>query len=265
MLMRRVLAAGAVAALGLVAYLGASRDTSILARSPYPVERDVPYGSAPRQRLDLLRRDGPLLLFVHPGGWRSGDKSVYHRWMLHFAERGYATAAVNFRLEPYPAPVDDLREALRLLRANVKPSRIGVCGWSSGAHLALLLALDGGGVQAAVGVSGVYDFLMPTSGAYPNREDDPNLLAFLGSRPSADPERARRASPVHHLDPADPPLLIVHGEADRVVDVEQARHLARKAKDVELIVLPGADHGRDCFPAEALGRVHAFLDRCLKR
>jgi acetyl esterase/lipase len=262
--MRRALTAAAFAVLAGVAYLGATHDTSPLARSRFAVERDVPYGPDPRQRLDLVRVDGPLLLFIHPGGWRSGDKSAYHRWMLHFAERGYATASVNFRFGRHPAAIDDVRAALAWLRANVKPSRIGVCGWSSGAHLALLLALDGGGVQAAVGVSGPYDFLMPASGAFPNREDDPNLLAYLGATPSADPERARKASPYHHLTPDDPPLLLIHGEADRVVDVEQARHLARKAKDVELIVLPGADHGRDCFPAEALKRVEAFLARRLK-
>jgi acetyl esterase/lipase len=262
--MRRVLVAAAVALLAFIAWLGATRDASVLARSPFPVERDVPYGPDPRQRLDLIRRDGPLLLFIHPGGWRSGDKSAYHRWMLHFAERGYSTASVNFRFGRHPTSIDDLRTALAWLRAEVKPPRIGVCGWSSGAHLALLLALEDGGLQAAVGVSGVYDFLMPSSGAFPNREDDPNLLAYLGTTPSADPERARRASPFHHLTPDDPPLLLIHGELDRVIDVEQARHLARKAKDVELIVLPGGDHGRDGFPAETLERVHAYLARRLK-
>ncbi|HEX7901552.1 MAG TPA: alpha/beta hydrolase fold domain-containing protein [Planctomycetota bacterium] len=268
-----------IAALGAVAYLGASHDTSVLAKASGNLEitRDVDYGPA---TLDLARpkdvaRPRPALLMIHPGGWVQGDKSAYHALMLQYAELGYVTASVNFRPEPFPAPVDDCRRALRWLRENatshgIDPARIGVLGWSSGAHLAALLALSDGGVQAVVGFAGVYDFLIETSGAFPNDENDPVVSRFLGGPPRSNPDTARKASPLHHLDAQDPPLLLFHGELDRRIDVEQARRFAAALKalgrDDEVILLPGVDHGRDVLPvdAESRERVRRFLARHLR-
>ena len=269
----------AIAVLAAVAWLGATHDTSLLAKAAGRLEiaRDVDYGPG---TLDLARPKGaatprPAILMIHPGGWFQGDKSACHALMLEYAELGYATASVNFRSEPYPAPIDDCREALRWLREHatshgIDPARIGVLGWSSGAHLAALLALSDGGVQAVVGFAGVYDFLMESSGAFPNDENDPVVSRFLGGPPRSTPDTARQASPLHHLDAGDPPLLLFHGELDRRIDVEQARRVAAACKalgrDDEVILLPGVDHGRDVLPvdAESRERVRRFLARHLR-
>ena len=276
---RKAAAGLAIAALAAVAYLGASHDTSILAKASgrLAVARDVVYGPG---TLDLARpldaaTPRPAILMIHPGGWFQGDKSAYHALMLQYAELGYATASVNFRPEPFPAPIDDCRQALRWLRENatshgIDPARIGVMGWSSGAHLAALLALSDGGVRACVGFAGVYDFLMDTRGAFPNAEDDPVVVRFLGGTPRSVPERARQASPLHHLTPDDPPLLLFHGEMDRRIDVEQARRFAAASKALgredDVILLPGVDHGRDVLPVdeESRERVRRFLARHLR-
>jgi acetyl esterase/lipase len=247
--------------------------------------RDISYGPWRRNRLDLVHpirpaRPAPALLLIHPGGWFQGDKSAYHGLMARAAGLGYVTAALNHRLSGearYPAPLDDCREALRWLIRNaeafgIDPARIGVMGHSSGAHLALRLALDGdaGRVRAAVGISGVYDFLLETRGAFPNDENDPAVVRFLGARPSEIPEVAQEASPISHLDAGDPPMLLLHGEADRRVDVEQTRRfrdrLRELKRDDEVILVPGGGHGRGVLPDDPglRRRIEAFLRRELR-
>lgn len=220
-----------------------------------------------------------------------GDTSAYHGMMAEYARLGYVTASLDFRpsgTAVFPAAFQDCRKALRWLRARagtygIDPRRIGVTGHSSGAHLAMLLALadeefeletDGSGtsgrVQAAVCVSGVYDFLMEERGSFPNAEDDPAVVRFLGGLPRQHPELARRASPLSHLSADDPPLLVIHGELDRRIDAEQARRFDRVSKALgradRVVLLPGAGHGRDVLPDDEAGRrlVRDFLDRQLR-
>lgn len=282
--MKRFAAVAAVlsAGFGGVLLVAFTRDPSPLARLPSPLAtaRDAAYGPGPYHRLDVAFEPGrsrPAIVMIHPGGWMMGDKSAYHGLMAEYAGLGYATVSLEFRpsgVARFPAALDDCRLALRHLREHaarygIDPARIALMGWSSGAHLAMLLALGDGGVQAVVAVSGAYDFLMEERGAFPNRADDPAVVRFLGAPPREIPDVARRASPLHHLDKDDPPMLVFHGELDRRIDAEQARHLARSLKVLgrtdEVVLLPGADHGRDVLPAEAAtrARVRGFLAKML--
>jgi acetyl esterase/lipase len=274
-----------MAALAVVAWMGASAETSPLGRieAPLAVARDVAYGPLEHQRLDLVydktrSRLRPAIVMVHPGGWMQGDKSAYHGWMGPYAREGYVTVSVDFRpsgAAKFPAAVEDVELALRWLRDHaadygIDPARIGVTGWSSGAHLAMTLALKENGVKAAVCVSGVYDFLMETHGAFPNREDDAAVVRFLGCPPRENPELARRASPLAHLTSDDPPLLIFHGELDPRIDVEQARNFERASKALgrrdDVVLLPGEGHGRDVFPGDpgSRRRIRDFFAKHLR-
>lgn len=273
-------------------------DRSPLARLPgnLAVARDVSYGSSPHQVMDIVHprsapRARPAIVMIHPGNWMQGDKSSYHGMMAEYSRSGYVTASLNFRPSTeaeYPAAISDCKQAVRWLRAHSKaygidPSRIGVVGGSSGAHLALLLALsddadmkspewpgESARVQAAVGVSGVYDFLMERKGRFPNREDDEAVVRFLGVPPRRNPERARAASPLAYLSRDDPPLLVFHGELDRRIDAEQARQLASALKAMgrpdEVVLLEGLGHGSGVLPdsPESLKRIREFFARHLR-
>ncbi len=290
-------AAGALA-LALAALLARGGDPSPLDRLPdgIAVERDIPYGPGIHHRLDLASgrdrsRPRPAVVLIHPGGWMHGDKSTCHGLMAELAQAGYAAVSVNFRPSSearFPAALRDCKLAVRWLRSHaaehgVDPSRIGVAGWSSGAHLALLLALSGDAfendgeppgvsarVQAAVGFAGIYDFLLEEEGRFPNRADDPYVVAFLGGMPRENADVARRASPVSHLTRDDPPLLVFHGEQDRRIDVHQARRLAAALGTIgrsdEVVILPDEGHGSDVLPADARSRERAlgFLARHLR-
>lgn len=124
------------------------------ARAPSPAGTvELSYGGAPRQRLDFTRAAGPsapLVLFVHGGGWMIGDKRIAHRMAAYFHARGYAFAAVNYRLVPEATPAGqaaDVAAALARLVADadelgVDPRRIMLIGHSAGAHLAALVGTD---------------------------------------------------------------------------------------------------------------------------
>ncbi len=205
-----------------------------------------------------------------------GDKSSYQRSMVRYAQLGYVTVSINFRPSgkaEFPAAIEDCKLAIRWLRTHaatygVDPDRIGVTGWSSGAHLAMLLALSddefnqgkespgvSSRVQAAVCVSGVYDFLMEKQGQFPNEENDPAVVRFLGGTPRQKSDIAVRASPINYLSADDPPLLVFHGELDRRIDAEQARHFASAVEAIgrtdPVVLLSGAGHGQDVFPGDS--------------
>jgi acetyl esterase/lipase len=180
-----------------------------------------------------------------------GDKSdaVAERLMPIVAS-GFAVASVNYRLVPsvrFPAPVHDVKAAVRWLRANaaeygLDPDRIAIGGVSAGGHLVSLTALTAGdaqlegdlgdhlGVSSAVSAVVAYcpssDFLL--SGGRNALETQilppPWSAALLGlDRIDDDPELARSASPRHRVHAGAPPHLILHGDRDAVFNTRRAR------------------------------------------
>ena len=91
----------------------------------------------------------PAVVLVHGGGFRRGRPASYLPVAIKLAERGYVAATVSYRLAPrhqFPAAVEDVKAAVRFLRANadrfgIDPDRIGAMGGSAGGHLVLFLGL----------------------------------------------------------------------------------------------------------------------------
>ncbi|MFZ5832473.1 MAG: alpha/beta hydrolase fold domain-containing protein, partial [Planctomycetota bacterium] len=237
--------------------------------------RDVAYREGnPAWRLDLAapeKSDGALrpgIVFVHGGGWRSGDKGqgYFLQGALEYAQKGYVCVSVNYRLTgeaPFPACVEDVKCAVRWLRAHAKdyeldPERIGAYGNSAGAHLVAMLGLSGSeaglegdgpwqeyssGVQAVCASAVPADFTKWDDAGRAFRGES-TLLA--GPAETLDARR-RLASPVTHVSSKAPPFLIIHGTTDGVVPYSQAERLAAALKkaggSVEVITIEGAGHG----------------------
>ncbi|MGH8613250.1 MAG: alpha/beta hydrolase fold domain-containing protein, partial [Gammaproteobacteria bacterium] len=164
-----------IAGVGLLALLAALALSQ--ARNP-ELRKDVVYRQVDGEalKLDLVQppKDGgpfPLVIWIHGGAWRIGDRKDNHEGMRDLAKLGYASASVQYRFAPkykFPAQLDDVRAALAFLRAhakeyNIDPARIGVCGGSAGGQLALLLGLahtNGDGQTNAV--RAVVNFYGPT-------------------------------------------------------------------------------------------------------
>lgn len=186
-------------------------------RAGYTRTVDRPYGPLPRHRYDLYEtgQRGPLIAFIHGGEWRQGDKNIYRFVGEALASRGLDCAIINYRLYPevrFPAFVEDAALAVRHL---ARP--LILMGHSSGAHVAMLLALDprwlaGAPIQGAIGLSGPYDFL-PL--------DDPLHEAILGS-----PLGLTATQPIHFATGEKPPLLLITGDSDRTVRPRNTTALA---------------------------------------
>jgi acetyl esterase/lipase len=224
------------------------------------------------QRLDIAwpRTPGPhpLVVLIHGGGWSGGHRSAYHSAMRLLAGQGYAAASVSYRLAAaprnvFPAAVEDVRCAVRWLRAHadsfdIDPTRIATMGSSAGGHLSAMLGTAAGvegldgvcplrevspAVSAVVAVAGPHD--IRTAGALDSGQRS-MVENFLGLPPEADPQRALLASPAVHAEVGDPPFLLIHGTADNVVPIRQARSMRDTLRaagvPATLVELPGVGH-----------------------
>ncbi|MCS6852801.1 MAG: alpha/beta hydrolase [Gemmataceae bacterium] len=192
------------------------------------VIRDIAYYDGPdadqvKHKLDLYlptdRKDYPVVLFIHGGAWRTGDKNyfgVYSAIGEFFARHGVGAVVTNYRLSPavkHPEHIKDVARAFAWTHKHIadyggRPDQIFVCGHSAGGHLAALLATDdtylrehGLSLKAIKGV-------MPMSGIYV--VTTPLLASVFGK----DPEICKKASPMTHVRGDAPPFLIVYAERD---------------------------------------------------
>jgi acetyl esterase/lipase len=205
----------------------------------------------------------PVIVWIHGGAWRSGRKERCPAVAL--VQDGYAVASINYRLTsaaPFPAQIEDCKAAVRWLRANaakynLDADRIGVWGMSAGGHLAALLGTSGGvpelegsgdnmqyssQVQAVCDVAGPAD-LPALTNVGPKRTLA--IEGLLGGPLEKDKAKAIAASPIHYVSKDNPPFLIVHGEGDRVIPVEQSQRLyeaLRKAGVNATLKMPHVGH-----------------------
>lgn len=172
---------------------------------------EIAYGPGERQKLDYTRvagREAPLVLFVHGGGWRRGDKRMAAHMAAHFHGRGYAFAAMNYRLVPDATPAqqaEDVASAVaRLMREpGVDSRRILLIGHSAGAHLVALVGTDPAYLGAhRIPLSAIAG-VVPLDGA---GYDVPRQMAAAGpllrrlytNAFGTDPAFQRRVSPINH-------------------------------------------------------------------
>ncbi len=189
-------------------------------------------------RKDDLREPAPLLVFIHGGAWKGGERSDYLVYLIPFASRGFVTATVSYRLlsdSLYPACVEDIRDAVGWFFRNgdtygYDTSRIALIGGSAGAHLATLAAYGWPGVGGSAGaghhrVKAVVDIYGPVDLTTEYARNHPLVTAFIGRSYEEVPDLYADASPVTYLDSNDPPTLILHGTSDRLVPVSQSENL----------------------------------------
>ena len=212
----------------------------------------------------------PAIVFIHGGGWIMGHRQFYGDMLKTAAARGFVAATITYRLaktteeggseDGFPAPLLDVKAAIRFLRSHaadyrIDSGRVAVWGDSAGGHLALLAGLTrpGDGFEESdrsSTVQAVVNFFGPTdlTALFKNAPDTRILTtAFLGGTIDTMPEQFRRASPITYVRGNDPPILTIHGTADKVVPIEQAHLLDRTLKAAgdqhSLLELSGAGHG----------------------
>jgi acetyl esterase/lipase len=260
--------------------------SSVVAASDTPSAKriavfdDIVYRSGPSRswRLDLAMPEnfGPekraAIVIVHGGGWNAGTKRdrPYRSMLLDYALKGYVTVSVEYRLRdeaPLPACIEDVKCAVRWLKAHAKeyridPKRIGVYGHSAGAHLALMLGLCG----PDAGLEG--------DGGWNEYSSSVTAVAG-GSPPTFMPERfgdPEKHSPSTYISADALPILLIQGTADRIVPVATTDDFVAKlkqvgAKDVTYVRIEGGNHGvaYDSYLDRSTAALDEFFERTLKK
>ncbi|SRR6056297_986206 len=264
--------------------------------SSISADLDVTYATIDGRALamDIFRpRDGgsnlPAILVVHGGGWLKGDKEKFRALALRLAERGYVTAAVEYRLggeAKFPAGIRDCNAATAYLRKNattfkVDPDRIAAVGGSAGGHLVGLMAagdrvseLRHPGfladvpthLSAAVVLAGPFQIVTGTVAkkSLADRENS-NAVKWIGGDVRQKPAMYKLADVHAKIDPSMPPTLFISGSLDSPERNESSREKMREfGRPTELIVHPDAKHGHWNRP-EWILRVVDDIDVFLKK
>jgi acetyl esterase/lipase len=243
---------------GLFAFLSACSPVTALnllvPRGGYDVHRGIPYGSDPRQKLDVyvpqgLKAPAPVLLFFYGGSWSTGSRDMYLALGQAFASQGIVTVIADYRLYPqvkYPAFVQDAAGALAWVHAHMSaqggdPGRVFVGGHSAGAYNAVMLASEPKFIEAAggrldwirgvIGIAGPYDFLPLT---------EPQYIDIFHGAHNED------AMPINHVDGKRPPMLLVAGDADATVGPGNSDRMAARLRQfsdqAQVIKYPDVGH-----------------------
>ena len=242
------------------------------------VETDVIYGftqgsalladiAYPEQGEDL-----PAIIYVHGGRWRAGERTGRDRLKVdQWAGFGYFAMTIDYRLvlaSPAPAPQQDLLCAIRWLHAhadeyNVDPDRIYLIGNSAGGHMVSLAVTLGDGPYEKVGGwdDARSDVRAVISVAAPY-ELNPLSWGNLWTPIEGDVEEARRiASPIHQINAATKPILVIHSDDDRSVPVQQAHDMvaALKAANIKHRFVHYTDRGHMRITDEVIAETRAFI------
>ena len=258
------------------------------------VERNIAYveNGHERNRLDLYLPEKsagrlPLVVWIHGGGWTAGSKE--NPPGLALVGHGYAMASINYRFSQhavFPAQIEDCKAAIRWLKAHaekysIDPSHIGVWGASAGGHLVALLGTtagvkelegSGGNLDQSSRVQAVVDWFGPSEMSTMGelaKQPDSVVAKLIGGPVAKNQEKARKASPLAYVSKDSAPMLIMHGDQDKLVPLDQSERLAaaleKAGVDAHLEVVHGNGHGGPGFnTAESRKLIESFFDKHLK-
>lgn len=251
-----------------------------------------------RHRLDIYRPAGgtqgaPVLLQIHGGGWLIGTKRQQGRPLMNrMAARGWVCVAMNYRLAPrakMPAQIVDVKLALAWIRAHITdyggdPERVVVTGGSAGGHLAAMAALTMNDQRYQPGFEDADTSVLAAVPLYPptdltalftfdrpraNRWAGRTAALVFGEAAVADPALMRDWSPIELVTPGLVPFLVIQGQADNLVPVEQTRAFVEKLRSlpgqqVVYLEIPGAPHAFEVFHSvrseAVLGAIEEFAN-----
>jgi acetyl esterase/lipase len=254
-----------------------SGSSSELDHVPHGLEiNELVYAHRPQRDLKLDVYDHrnatsglrPALVFVHGGGWFQGKRDQFARHAAYFAQKyGMCCISIEYRFSseaPFPACLLDVKCALRWLHAQAEKmridiDRIGICGTSSGGHLAALLCATNGDPASDedpefAGQSSNANLCLlinPALDLLPMALRTGGVSEYVRKVMACDPaierERYIAASPFACATPKMPPTLIIHGDADQEVPIEQSmmfhEKLLRMKVHSKLEICPSRKHG----------------------
>lgn len=204
--------------------------------------KDIVYKTADSIDLKLdiyhskdIKVDAPLLVFVHGGAWKKGDKHDYLIYLASYAQKGYITATVQYRLTDvakYPAQLHDVEDAVRWLKSHaseyhIDKDKVVMIGGSAGGHLVLMSAytntpedVDENGISA--NVQAVVNFYGPSNLTDETAINAASVQYLIGKTYEEAPELYKNASPLFSISKNIPPTLTFQGTLDELVPYHQS-------------------------------------------
>lgn len=261
-------------------------------------------------KMDILKPETkeklPAVIYVTGGGFINANKDNFAQQRMEIAEAGYVVASIEYRVAPtaiFPEPLEDLKTAIRYLKANaekfnINPDEIALMGSSAGGYLVAMAGtsndtrqFDKGehldqtsNVQAVIDLFGLSDLTKVGDGLSEQIQQLHKSPAateslwvngspvFTGVDATIHnvPEKAMKANPIHYIDENTPPFLLMHGDKDTVVSPKQTEilHKALVEKGIESTryVVKNAKHGGQYWTQpEVVQTIIEFLDKHLKK
>jgi len=242
------------------------------------------------------KSNGAAVLFMVSGGFVSRHEAISDRFFRPLLERGYTVLAVTHGSQPkfHISEIhQDIHRAVRFARKeaarwNIDPNRFGICGISSGGHLSLTMGTQGGPGDAEAkdpidrvssAVQAVACFCPPTDylnwgaegvdavGVGPLEKFKP---AFGPGSETAESRKAlgKEISPINYVTAKMAPTLVLHGDADKLVPIQQARIFEKRCQEAgapyKLIVREGRDHGWPEMTKEDMALCADWFDQHLR-
>lgn len=290
-----------------------STNLKILKKYPdvIPVEKSIPENLSTRfnliysdeggrpLHLDLFAPKNKMkggyaaVLFIHGGGWRSGDRTMDHQMAAKLASLGYVTAAVEYKLSTealYPEAILNIKAAVKWLKENAKEyninkNKIVLMGSSAGGQIAALAGVTAGlsrfenninnkventKVEAIIDVDGVFDMTTPEESGKDTIDSKPSAVKqWLGVKYKDNPELWVEASPLSYINKNTPPVLFINSSQPRFhAGRDQAIEKMNKLKIYsEVHTIAGSPHGFWFYHPwfdELIEHTHKFLKKVLK-
>ena len=195
-------------------------------------------------KLDIYQKQDiseptPLIIFIHGGAWKKGDKHDYWPYLIPFAEKGYITATIQYRftdVAKYPAQLDDVTDAINWLKdhANeyhIDKNKIVLVGGSAGGHLAMMVAYS----DPELKIKGVVNLYGPSDLTTAYASEAESVIKLIGKSYKEAPELYKNASPVTYISKDIPPTLTFQGTLDELVPYKQSDNLDEKIQEAGAI------------------------------
>ena len=253
---------------------------------PLPAQTmtDVSYGTDAAQKMDLYLPAGrstdstKLVIMVHGGAWSSGDKADFTGYVATLQQRisGCAVANINYRLATpisnhFPVQENDMKAAVDYLVQKSGDyhvsKKIILLGASSGAHMVLLQAYKNSNppIKAVVDFFGPTDMAAMYNMATPGSINQLGIQLLMNGAPTTNATLYQQSSPLNFVSAQSPPTIILHGDADTIVNISQSTALKAKLQSFgvvnEMDVYPNLGH--DIWPApvmdDAFSKIEAFI------
>lgn len=220
---------------------------------------NVSYGLHNMQKIDIYLpnvnlNSNKVVLFIHGGGWATGDKSDYSDWAKKIRDLGFITVSMNYRLAPnytHPKQTEDIRTVINYLtnqadKLSIHSPQFILVGGSAGAHLALLFAYNSSNNYDNK-IKGVISLAGPV--VLTDKNFIPEMQTLIRDYIGAQTDKNNvlmEVAPINHVSSKSPPTLIIHGTEDVIVPYVHAAILKNKLEanniPVQLMTLPGVDH-----------------------